>query len=277
MKELHVSEEIVAHYRDHFPEPTRLSSPHGRLELLRTQEIITKHLPSGRLRILDVGGAVGTYSAWLASEGHSVHLVDPVSRQVEEARRAAGSPPAFSAGVGDARDLDEPDASCDAVLLLGPLYHLVEHADRIRALAEARRVVKPGGLIFAAAISRFASLFDGLARGFIFDPQFLSFVQADLRDGQHRNPTDRPEWFTTAFFHRPDDLVCEGLEAGLLVREVVGVEGLAGWLPDVVDRWDDPGVEETILFSARATGTDPSVLGLSAHLLLVAEREPEGQ
>ncbi len=69
----------------------------------------------------------------------------------------------------------------------------------------------------------------------------------------------------------------EGLEAGLLVREVVGVEGLAGWLPDVVDRWDDPGVEETILFSARATGTDPSVLGLSAHLLLVAEREPEGQ
>ena len=257
---------------DHFPEQTRLSRPQGRLELARTQEIIIEHIPDGSLRILDVGGAVGTYSAWLASKGHSVHLIDPVARQVEEARRTAGEPPLFSADVGDARDIHEPDASYDVVLLLGPLYHLVDRADRLRALAEACRVVKPGGLVFAAAISRFASLFDGLARGFIFDRSFRSIVEADLLDGQHRNPTDRPEWFTTAFFHHPAELASEGNEAGLRVREVVGLEGLAGWLPDLAESWEDPATREAVLFSARATGTEPSLLGLSAHLLLVAER-----
>jgi ubiquinone/menaquinone biosynthesis C-methylase UbiE len=243
---------------------------------LRTQETIAEHLPEGSLRILDVGGAVGVYSAWLAAQGHSVHLVDPVSRQVDLARRAAGSPPLFSAEVGDARHLHEPDASYDAVLLLGPLYHLVERSDRIRALAEARRVVKPGGPIFAAAISRFASLMDGLTRGFIFDSRFRSIVERDLHDGQHRNPSDRPEWFTTAYFHDPAELVSEGFEAGLQVREVVGLEGFAGWLPSLLDRWEEPDVRDAILFAARATGTEASVTGMSAHLLLVAQRGADG-
>jgi ubiquinone/menaquinone biosynthesis C-methylase UbiE len=265
-------DEVTAHYRDHRPEDDRLSGPQGRIELARTQEILARHLPSPPLRILDVGGAIGTYSSWLASQGHSVHLIDPVAEQVERARERAGTPPMFTASVGDARALDRPDDSYDAVLLLGPLYHLPERADRIQTLREAARVVKSGGLVFGAAISRFASLMDGLARGFIFDPEFQPIVARDLEDGHHRNPTDRPEWFTTAFFHHPSELAQEAEEAGLRVREVVGVEGLAGWLPNLADRWADPAARETILYSARAVENEPSLLGLSAHLLLVADR-----
>jgi SAM-dependent methyltransferase len=201
-----------------------------------------------------------------------VDLIDPVAEQVAEARRRAGNPPAFTAQLGDARNLGHQDASCDAVLLLGPLYHLVERADRVRALREARRVLKLGGVVFGAAISRFASLHDGLAREFIFDPTFLGIVEADLATGQHRNPTDRPEWFTTAYFHHPDELRAESQEAGLEVCEVVGLEGLAGWLTGLAGRWDDPRARETILSAARAVESEPSLLGLSAHMLIVARR-----
>ena len=87
--------------------------------------------------------------------------------------------------------------------LLGPLYHLTDRQDRVGALREAARVVRREGLVVVAGISRFASLFDGLARGYLSDDRFKAIVERDLRDGQHRNPTNEPHWFTTAFFTGP--------------------------------------------------------------------------
>jgi SAM-dependent methyltransferase len=160
-------------------------------------------------------------------------------------------------------------AGADAVLLFGPLYHLTERDDRLRALTEARRVLRPGGLVFVAAISRFASLLDGLSREYLGDPAFRRIVERDLRDGQHRNPEQRPHWFTTAYFHHPDELCREAVDAGLEHVATLGVEGVAGWLHPLLDDWDDPAVRDTILFAARATEAEPSVLGASAHLLMV--------
>ena len=158
------------------------------------------------------------------------------------------------------------------MLVLGPCYHLTDAADRVRALREARRVARPGAPVFVAAISRFASLFDGLARGFLFEPEFAAIVEGDLADGQHRNDERRPHWFTTAYFHRPDDLVAEAEQGGLAVRELVGVEGMAGWQGALEARWRDAHDREVILQAARATETEPSLAALSAHLLLVAQR-----
>ena len=89
-------------------------------------------------------------------------MVDLTPLHVERALELASGD--FTAALGDARALAAPDGSFDVVLLLGPLYHLLEREDRLCALAEARRVVPTGGLVAAAAISRFASLLDGLMR-----------------------------------------------------------------------------------------------------------------
>jgi SAM-dependent methyltransferase len=92
-----------------------------------------------------------------------------------QAREAAATRPRItfaSAEVGDARALRLADASADAVLLLGPLYHLPERAGRLKALAEARRVRRPGAMVLAAAISRLASTLDGLRGGYLADPSF---------------------------------------------------------------------------------------------------------
>ena len=249
-------------------ERARLSAGAGRVERARTEEVLARWLPPPPARILDVGGGPGTYVPWLAGLGYEVHLVDPVPLHVEQAREAG----ARTARVGDARTLKEPAAGVDAVLLLGPLYHITERAGRVRALAEARRVVRKGGLVAAAAISRFASLFDGLFTGALDDPAFRAVVERDLVDGQHRNPTSRPEWFTTAFFHDPGELREEVSDAGLRLEELVGLEGPAWLLPDVEERWADGEHRERLLAAARAMEREPSLLGLSAHLLAVARR-----
>jgi SAM-dependent methyltransferase len=273
MSEYRTPDEVIRHYRDEFDEGQRLTRGLGELELLRTREIVRRHLPDRPLRVLDVGGATGVHAAWLAADGHRVHVVDPVAAQIARVLESPGARAGrITAEVGDARRLAFEEAAFDAALLLGPLYHLTERDDRLTALAEARRVVRPDGPVFAAAISRFASLFDGLARGFLFEPGFEDIVQRDLRDGQHRNPTGHPQWFTTAYFHHPDELEEELRAAGLRVRETVGVEGLAGWLGHLGDRWPEPAAREAILRSARAVEAEACLRGLSAHLLGVAVR-----
>jgi SAM-dependent methyltransferase len=264
--------EIAAHYAE-VPERERLGPL--QLERVRTWELLGRHLPPAPAVILDVGGAAGVYALPLAGRGHQVHLVDPVALHVEQALHASAQQPRAplaGATVGDARRLEWPDASVDAVLLLGPLYHLTARADRLRALAEARRVLRPDGVLAAAAISRFASTCDGLLRGYLDEPVFEAIVEGDLRDGQHRNPTGRPEWFTTAYFHLPDELTREVAEAGLRLQALVAVEGPAWMLPEIERRLADPDRREVVLRAIRRVETEPSLLGVSAHLLAVARR-----
>jgi ubiquinone/menaquinone biosynthesis C-methylase UbiE len=206
-----VPSEMLEHYGE-VRESERLSVGIGELERLRTQDILRMYLPKPAAKILDVGGAAGVHALWLAREGYEVHLIDPVPHHVEQAReasRAQQGHPIASCSTGDARKIPWPDQSVDAVLFLGPLYHLVHRSDRLEALHEARRVLAPCGKLFAAAVSRFGSLFDGLARDLVADPQFVEILRQDLRDGQHRNPTNNPNYFTTAFFHHPEDLKSE--------------------------------------------------------------------
>jgi hypothetical protein len=167
--------------------------------------------------------------------------------------------------------LNQPDASYDAVLLLGPLYHLTERDERLRTWAEAKRVTKVGGLVFAVGISRFAELSDGLSRGLLFDEAFAAMATRTLADGQHRNPDNR-EYFTTAFYHHPNELRSEATEAGWNVRAVLGVEGFAGVMPHLEEHWDDPTSRALIVEAAQTIEAEPSLLGLGPHIMLVGER-----
>jgi SAM-dependent methyltransferase len=227
---------VIADYYDRAPEEARLQQGPFQLEEARTRELISRLAPPAPATVLDVGGAAGAYA------------------------------------VGDARALEQAADTADIVLLLGPLYHLTKPLDRAQALSETARVLKPGGWLFAAAISRFASALDGIARDLLHDPRFAQIVEQDLRDGQHRNPTGRMDYFTTAYFHRPDELADEVAAAGLRLEGVYGVEG-PGWiLPDVAERMGNRDRRAALLHVARLLETEPAVLGTRAHLLAIAQR-----
>jgi hypothetical protein len=137
------------------------------------------------------------------------------------------------------------------------------------------RVLRPGGLFAAAAISRFASTIDGLARGFLLQPGFEQIVERDVAEGQHRNPDRVPAWFTTAYFHLPEELEREVLEAGFELRALLAVEGPfgAGAEAGALDAWlEDPERRALLLRTIARVEAEPSLLGASPHLLAVATR-----
>jgi ubiquinone/menaquinone biosynthesis C-methylase UbiE len=263
--------EIIAHYES-VDEAQRLEKPESEIERLRTQELLLRYLPPQPALILDVGGGAGVYAFWLADRGYRVHLVDGVPLHISQAEETAmqrGGAPLASISLGDARQLEHPESSVDGVLLLGPLYHLTERSDRIHALREARRVLRPGGVLFAAGINRFASTIAALLEDFIADPQFTPIYEQDLRSGQHRNPTDDPRFFTTAFFHYPQELIDEVNEAGFRLEILLAIEGPARLLKDFEGQWQNPSIQDKIMRITRLVESERTLWGVSPHIMAI--------
>ena len=260
-----VRPEVLAYY-ERGAERTRLADHGGAgpLEFVRSAELLERFLPAAPCSVLDVGGGPGAYSMWLRDRGYSVHLIDPVPLHVEQAQ-AVGA----SAAVGDARALAHPDESQDAVLLMGPLYHLEDPSERAQALAEARRVLRPGGVLIATAISRFAALLDLLVRlDRLHLPDVASVVERVVATGTFHGT--EAGIFTTAFFHLPSQLRAEVSEAGFDDVTVLNVEGPGFLIGNFDERWQDPDRREAILLAARLVETEAEMLGASSHLMAVA-------
>jgi ubiquinone/menaquinone biosynthesis C-methylase UbiE len=266
--------EILTYYQSG-DEADRLVTGYGRLEFARTQSLLERYLPDPPAAILDVGGGSGIYAYPLARSGYDVHLVDAVPLHIEQAlQRASEQPdhPMSSATVGDARKLNQKNGTVDVVLLFGPLYHLTEEGDRIAALQEAFRVLRQGGKVFAVGISRFASTLQGLSRGFIRDPAFAAIAKRDLKEGQHRNPTGIKGYFTTAYFHHPDELGHELKAAGFVHERTAAVEGPIWMLQDIDEQWEDLENRKRLLAVLTTIEEEPSLLGVSAHVMAIGHK-----
>jgi ubiquinone/menaquinone biosynthesis C-methylase UbiE len=262
--------EIMVFYNDG-KEVGRLFKGLGQLEFARMQEIMPKYLSPAPAVVADIGGGPGTYACWLAASGYTVHLVDPVPLHVAQAEQASlhqPDHPLASCRVGDARRLPLADASVDAVLLHGPLYHLTARDDRLLALREVRRILRPGGVVLAVAITAYASTIMGLVHGWVWDPDYLGMIREEITTGQHRRP---PRWkvLTTAFFHHPACLAQELTEAGLQHAVTLGIQG-PGWLvPDFEQNWQEAPKREILMQIARLIEHEPVH---SPHMVAVAHK-----
>ncbi len=269
------SDEILSFYRQTQESKRLTKDVRGQIEFARTQEIITRYLPEPPAVVLDIGGGSGPYACWLAKAGYEVHLVDPVDLHIEQAKEASNQQPEHpiaSISLGDARTLRFSSASADAVLLLGPLYHLIDKSERLLALREAYRVVRDRGVMVAAGISRFASLLDFFRKDRLGDSIYRGIVQNDLETGYHRNLTENLEFFTDAYLHRPEELSSEVVEAGFQHQVTLAVQGPTWLFESVENYWSDPDQRAAVLDFIRKVEAEPSMLGVSAHILAIGTK-----
>ncbi len=260
----------------------RLERPHdGAVEYLVTIDALERHLPPNS-QVLDIGGGPGRYAIALAQRGHLVTLADlspelvSLARDKIDAARVADR--IAEVVMADACDLSRwADASFDAALSLGPLYHLTTADERSAAARELARVVKPGGVVFVAAMPRLAFLRRTIAlpdeRHHLEDPEWLRRV---LDEGIFENEV--PGRFSLGYGAEPGEI--EGLLEGhgFAVAETLAAESLSLGVEHEVGEMLAAGDGSAVAvrrLMIRLAG-DARLLGSAGHLLLVAQRRSNG-
>ncbi|MEZ0447639.1 class I SAM-dependent methyltransferase [Cellulomonas sp. ICMP 17802] len=251
-------------------ERDRLLSDEGLLERVLTTRLLEPHLGAPG-RALDLGGGTGPYSVWLAELGWDVSLAD---LSPELLAIAASSLPAGTVREVveiDARDLSRwGDHTFDAVLSLGPMYHLTTAADRDRAARELARVTRPGGLVAVALMPRYVSVRRLVSlpdeRWQLADPAFLDRL---LDDGVLDNAV--PDRFTHVFGVDPAAVTPFFESYGFSTLLLASTHGFLTGVEDGLEalRVEQPAAYTHLLDRLVATAGDPSVLGTAGHLLYV--------
>ncbi len=266
-----ISNDIDAFYAA-TSEEGRLQLGLGPLEFERNKELISRHLPKKAI-VLDIGGGPGIYAEWLAGLGHDVHLVDPVEKHIKQAnKRSKQAKRPFKAQLGEAQRLEFTDGFAHVAILHGPLYHLQQQEQRINAISEAKRVLKPGGIVLGFAINHSASTIAALLNGFIHAPEIFEMCKAELTTGIHSPPKNMPGVLPSAYFHRPDELKDEFEAAGLTYLDTYAVEGLVWVDKNYFESRSDPAKKARMLELMRITENDGALLSLSPHMMIAGRK-----
>ncbi|MCE5324432.1 class I SAM-dependent methyltransferase [bacterium] len=275
-----IDKDVLAKYNAGI-EKGRLHTNLGLIEFERTKEILKQTLPLPSAVIYDIGGGYGEYSFWLASLGYEAYLYDISEKNIEMSKELSKE---YSANlktmeVADARSINRPDESADAVLFFGPLYHIVDYGERQLALNECRRLLKPGGLLYTAAISRYATTLwavttYGTKHHLLDEHGFFNMIEHEIKTGQHiKNPSSSYNGMGRSYFHLPDELKMEIEAAGFIGTDVRGIIGPAWLVPDLDEVWKDETKRESVMRVVRMCEKDESIMGLSTHLLAISRKE----
>ncbi len=251
----------------------RLHRGLGLIEFERTKEILLEELPKPPAVIYDIGGAYGEYAYWLASLGYEVYLYDLAQEHIRMAKEWGSHVriPLKCAEVADARCIPRPDASADAILLFGPLYHLVEADERRRCLDECRRLLKPDGKLFTANITCFSTalnytcLYD--RSPVLDDDAHYRMIESTVCTGLHTGNE-----IGLVYFHRPEELRCEIAAAGFADVELRGVIGPCWIIRNLDEVWPDPVKREAIMRIVRLLEKEESLMGFSTHLISISRK-----
>ena len=259
----------------------RLERGLGKVEFLRTKEILARYVDTGKV-IYDIGGGIGMYAAWLAKNGNEVHLIELAENAVEYAKANMMQDCQFVAETGDARHINRLDESADVVLLMGPLYHLRDRKDRMQTLRESLRVLKKGGLLVAAGISKFSSMTWALSVygekknenlvEFLDDPVFFNMIKGEMTTGDHIRPKEYSKFIAESYFTTAEEMKAEIAEAGFAVEKAIAVEGCIWFTPHREEKWEDETSRERLLDIVRMTESEPEMMGMSPHFLVVARK-----
>jgi S-adenosylmethionine-dependent methyltransferase len=246
-----------------------------RLERHRTEFAVTlrameEFLPTAPCSILDIGGGPGRYAIELTQRGYYVSILDISSQSLQFAKDKAHELGVSLNTIIHANALDltgVASASFDAVLLMGPLYHLLSKEDRVQAVQEAMRVLKLNGRLIASFITRFAPFRNAAS----VEPDWLvdhwQYALRMLETGLHEEPTQ----FAKAYFIHPDDVIPLMEGCGLQTLRLMGCEGVAAGHEEKINEFDGNAWQAWVELNYRL-GQESSLYGASDHLLYIGEK-----
>lgn len=252
----------LVEYYNKFNEEKRLDSRHGQVEFLTSmkyihEEIQTHYPGRGKsdICLLDVGAGTGRYSVPLAEEGFTVTAVEFVRHNLGRLKQKTDKVKAYE---GDARRLKRfPDESFDVVLLFGPMYHLHAWEDKIKALSEAKRVAKKGGLIFVAYIMNEYSVLTYAFK----ERHILEAVEQKMLDESFHCQANANELYS---FVRLEDIARLNEAVGLTRKKIIAADGAANYMRPFLNALTEEEFAHFIEYH-MATCERGDLMGASAH------------
>lgn len=251
-------------YYNKFNEEKRLDSRHGQVEFITSMKYIHKYLdeiakdkPRSEIKILDVGAATGRYSVPLAEEGYDVTAVELVKHNLARLKAKGSSVKAYQGNAMKLRRFE--DNSFDVVLVFGPMYHLHEKEEKLKALSEAKRVVRPGGIIFVAYIMNEYSVIT------------YAFKEKHIKEGMQNGMLDENFHCTKAAnelysFVRTEDIENLNEEAGLERIQLIAADGAANYIRPFLNALDEEEFGYFIEYHL-STCERADLMGASGHLV----------
>lgn len=263
-------------------EKNRLRTGIGLIEFERTKEILLGKLPKPPAVIYDIGGAYGEYSWWLSSLGYEVHLFDLSETNIKMSSELSAEYPGVSlksATVCDARSIPHPDKSADAILLMGPLYSIIEYEERILAIKESHRLLKNSGMLFSAALTPYSVLIPRITvyhgndnkTSELDDPAVISMIERALTDGCYINPERKiANGLGSSHLHTAKTLREELSHGGFETHSVHGVMGGAWLAPNLNGLLENEETRNVLMKTVRMLDAHEEIIGLSGHILAVS-------
>ena len=242
-----------------------------RTEFAVTMRALSDYLPPAPATILDIGGGPGRYAIELTKLGYTVTLADLSEANLSLAKQHAQAANVTLAHITKANALDLSAfeaAPFDSVLLLGPLYHLLDESERREAVTQSRRVLKANGVLFAAFITRFASFRDSSTNFPDWPVDNWDYAKHILETGKHEDPKGG---FTNAYFALPEEVRPLMENCGLETLNLVGCEGVVAGHDQVVNTFEGAAWERWVDLNYRL-GQEPSLYGASDHLLYIGRK-----
>ncbi len=260
------TKDYITSYYEGYDEDGRLTSQHGMVEYLTTMKYVEKYLRPG-MRVLEIGAATGRYSHALAQKGYRVDAVELVESNIEIFKQNTTEGELITITQGNAMNLSAFEINVyDITLLLGPMYHLFTTEDKLKALSEAIRVTKKGGIIFAAYCMGDASILSyGFVQGEIYNIIDKCMLNTETFD-TFSNPWDIFE------LHRKEDI--DRLRSAFHVTQLhfVASDGYTNHMRETVDRMDDR-MYELYLKYHFATCERQDMIGYSNYTLDIFRKE----
>lgn len=254
-------------YYNKFNEEKRLDSRHGQVEFITSMKYIHKYLeqmgkPKSDIKILDVGAATGRYSVPLAEEGYDVTAVELVKHNLARLKAKGSSVKAYQGNAMKLRRFE--DNTFDAVLVFGPMYHLHEREEKKKALSEAQRVTRPGGVIFVAYIMNEYSFITYAIK----EKHIKEAVEQGMLDENFHCTKTANDLYS---FVRTEDIEALNQELGLQRLQIVAADGAANYIRPFLNALDEEEFQYFIKYHL-ATCERADLLGASGHLVDILQK-----